>query len=111
MSLFKSKALGDLPWAEFYPAFKAYSAAIISRADAAVACFESTPDEILGYALVENGTILHWAYVKYPYRGVGIGTSLIQGAAVTCLRPPSKHKGKLWHHLKWNPLLLATASS
>jgi hypothetical protein len=43
-----------------------------------VACLPDAPDVILGY-LVREGHIVHWAYVKKPFRRLGILRALAAG--------------------------------
>ena len=43
-----------------------------------VACFESVPEEVLGYSVLEGDTG-HWVYVKAPYRRQHIGSALVRG--------------------------------
>ena len=47
--------------------------------DVKVACFESVPEEVLGYSILE-GNVCRWVYVKAQYRRQHIGTALVQGA-------------------------------
>lgn len=43
-----------------------------------VACFKDDQDTILGYAVVnKNNTTAHWAFVKAPWRKIGLGKMLL----------------------------------
>lgn len=48
---------------------------LIGSAKVVVICAEDDPDHIYGYGVYEPGpkTILHYLYVKYPFRRLGIG--------------------------------------
>lgn len=50
---------------------------IIRRSLVRVAYFAETPDEILSFAVTEADAC-HMLYTKSPYRGYGIGTSLVR---------------------------------
>ncbi len=58
--------------------------ALIVRNFVKVACLTDDPDVIIGYSIV-NPTlqVLHWIYVKKPFRGMGIGKALIPTLVTT----------------------------
>lgn len=46
---------------------------------AAVACNPEDPTQIYGYIVAENatvGSVVHWVYVKHPFRGHGVARGL-----------------------------------
>jgi GNAT superfamily N-acetyltransferase len=49
---------------------------ILGRAEIKIAYFANVPEEILGY-IVSEGLIVHYLYVKSPYRHVGIAHKLL----------------------------------
>lgn len=53
---------------------------LLERSDTYVATAAEVPDEICGYAVLE-GDVLHFAYVKSVYRGMGIAKGLVRGRA------------------------------
>lgn len=53
---------------------------LLARSETLVATAAEVPDEILGYAVLE-GDVLHFAYVKSVYRGMGIAKGLVRGRA------------------------------
>jgi hypothetical protein len=53
---------------------------LLQRSDVIVAVLDEVPDEILGYAVVEDGAC-HWVYVKSVYRRRGIATGLLRSTA------------------------------
>ena len=53
---------------------------LLARSRTLIAFFADVPDEILGYSVIEDRA-LHMVYVKVPYRGMGIGSGLVKGAA------------------------------
>lgn len=63
---------------------------ILNSPDASVriACLETDPDIIAGYAVFMN-TNLEWVYVKPDYRESGVGTVLIKGSK-TIAKPLTK---------------------
>jgi GNAT superfamily N-acetyltransferase len=54
----------------------ARQARVLARADVHVAFYETVPDEILGYAIVE-GDALHWVYTALAYRKAGVASGLL----------------------------------
>lgn len=64
----------------YFPEYKARLEAIVATGSVLVACASDDPDQILGYLLfseLAGRTILHYVYVKYPFRQHGIAKSLI----------------------------------
>lgn len=50
-----------------------------------VACVASDPNQVLGYLVFgehEGIKIVHYAYVKHPFRTMGICTSLLQDSGI-----------------------------
>lgn len=64
-----------------------------------VLCFESTPDQILGWIAFEAPNVLHYVYVKQPFRRRGLATFLLNAADLSY---PIKatHKTYAWEFLK-----------
>jgi GNAT superfamily N-acetyltransferase len=89
--------------------FKSYSpvvAKLLNLATVRVACLETDPDVILGYAII-SGSTLHWCFVKQAWRRQGIAKQLLAGseiAAVSHLTKPGDaiRKSKQW---LFNPFL------
>ena len=50
---------------------------ILERSEVRVACNLNDEDHVYGY-MVWEGEILHWIYVKAPFRGLGIGQMLFE---------------------------------
>ena len=54
----------------------------VARSTVLVAYFPEVPDEVLGWACIEEAPeVLHYVYVKGVYRRMGIGTGLVRGRA------------------------------
>lgn len=51
---------------------------ILARADILIACDTQSPETIFGYAVFEEPGIVHYAYVKKAFRGMGIFSKLIE---------------------------------
>jgi ribosomal protein S18 acetylase RimI-like enzyme len=49
---------------------------LLSRSTAIIACNPEDPDHIVGYIVFEDG-VIHWLYVKKPFRQRGIGRELL----------------------------------
>jgi hypothetical protein len=48
-----------------------------------IACDVQDPEQIYGYVVYESrsdGPLIHWTYVKLPFRAFGIGSSLVKAA-------------------------------
>jgi hypothetical protein len=83
-----SKCWRVSPWAGTIPNNRIHEivretvAGLLSRgARVEIACAKSDPDKILGYTCHEHlpeSTVIHWTYVKDPYRQMGLATELIE---------------------------------
>jgi GNAT superfamily N-acetyltransferase len=56
---------------------------LLERSIVTIFCDPDNPTEIMGYIVVELGHIVHYVYVKQPYRGVGIADKLMDYAVET----------------------------
>ena len=71
--------------------------AIVQRAPCAVASWESDPSVILGWVCFElHPNILHYVYVKEPFRQSGIASSLIESVFPGHLDVMVTHKTPKW---------------
>lgn len=54
--------------------------AILTNSTVLVACNPDTPSQIFGYLVMsqEPVTVLHYVYVKYPYRKLGIARRMVE---------------------------------
>jgi len=73
-----------------FPIYKAFIEPVIAdciqHSEILVACDPTDQDEIFGYIVVEDtieGPVVHYVYVKSPFRRLGIATMLCQNAGVT----------------------------
>lgn len=60
--------------------------ALLKRCTVLVACSSADSTQLMGYVVVEHMQevpVLHYAYVKHAFRGLGIAKMLMQNAAVT----------------------------
>lgn len=56
---------------------------ILLRAQVLVACSPSEPTDVFGYAVCErtaSGLVVHWLYVKHPFRRLGVAGRLLSAA-------------------------------
>lgn len=82
-----------------------------------VACLESSPDTILGWAcyqIVDTALVLHYVYTKFNFRKFGVATRLLK-EIFEAEKPPAVFVTHLMPHLKrrvrekgwlYNPYLL-----
>ena len=63
----------------YFTEHKKVIAARFADSRAVIACTGDDIDQILGY-IVFQGHVLHYLYVKQPFRRLGIGSALIQDA-------------------------------
>lgn len=74
---------------------------------AEVATFESAPTEILGYVVRDRDwNIVHWVYVKQPYRRQEIATTLLVGVEEFTISTRAGRKLNQRLNLKFNPWAL-----
>jgi hypothetical protein len=90
--------------------------ALLQRANVQVACNPAAENEIWGYAVyetVEGVSVLHYAYVKELYRGLGVYRALVAGlgdggfythetSAFSGLRKKATQKWIYNPYLAWN---------
>ena len=109
-SVLKSRvSVTELPYAIFKLGMEANIQALFKKSKVLIAFASETPDEILGYAVLETRRIwdklenrgvvsvervlVHHVYVKQMYRRQGIARSLI-GGAKTYTHPANPETGK-----------------
>jgi GNAT superfamily N-acetyltransferase len=76
-------AMVGIPNALYYASQHALIERLMASAGSRVlvACSKDDPSQIYGYGLGEVatvGSVIHWIYVKHPFRGFGIGKTLEQ---------------------------------
>lgn len=112
ISLWESGCCPDMKYSLYLEGQKELIRRTSSRSTVRVVEFEGI-DEVLGYSVVEehpiHGSVLHYCYVKKPYRRQHIGTALCQsvkaGQAYTAqTRVGKKFAEKL--QLEYNPFLV-----
>lgn len=107
------------PWAKmiraqvFYANHKKVIAKILSEAGVLLACNPECTEQILGYGVYQPTSgkvaVLHYLYVKHPYRRLGIATGLFRtmlhlAEHDTMFPVVASHATSAWWHLKdkWN---------
>lgn len=50
---------------------------ILSQSTVCIACPQDDADALVGYCVFREPSTLHWVYVKYPYRKLGIAKMLL----------------------------------
>lgn len=79
----------------------------LARSEVYVAYFEAAPTEVLGWVAFEPYRgVLHYAYVKGPYRRHGIGTGLVAGLKLRWHTHNTNERGKLFLRklgIRFNP--------
>lgn len=68
-----------VPKAEFRRGFERLMDRAFARAEVALICDESDPDELFGFVVYEPGK-LHWVYTKGPFRRLGMARRLLDYA-------------------------------
>lgn len=76
-SYWKLYARHHIKWALYRHGQDALINRLTGRSHILVAYMPSLPDEILGWACIEYGTV-HWVYVKASYRRLGIARGLVR---------------------------------
>lgn len=75
------RQLGDWPKRlssrRYFDEHKLVVAQILARATTVVACNAARPTQVLGFVCFEDG-VLHWLFVKQPYRRQGIARHLMR---------------------------------
>lgn len=101
----------------YYPEYKARLEAMVASGSVLVACASDDADQILGYLLfteLAGQAVLHYVYVKYPFRQHGIATALVLAAKPNFGTPYTvvTHQPKSWqavsekYKLVYNPALI-----
>ena len=102
--------------AQYYEGQHAVIEGILQRPNIVVeiACDEHDPSTIFGYIVheVSKEPLVHWLYVKLPFRNFGIGQSLLQGATSTSTKLTITHLPKIekklfekFPNVNYNPYL------
>lgn len=97
--------------ATFFHAYPAVLARLLSRDGVTirVACLTEDLTTVLGYAVLENRTnVLHFIYVKQPWRGQGIATALVAGSEISIVTHITKPGDAIRKKKKlvFNPFLI-----
>lgn len=73
--------------------------ALLTRCTVMVACYDHTPDQILGYVcaeLFDSALVVHYVYTKQTFRGFGVARKLVKHL-IDAEKPPAvlyTHKTK-----------------
>lgn len=73
-------AVSGVPNTLYYDGQHALIERLLKDGKAIVACATDDPEQIMGYG-IGGASVIHWIYVKHPFRGFGIGKAL-EGALV-----------------------------
>lgn len=79
-----------------------------SNTSISVACLKDEPSVILGYAVMRNDQpVLHWVFVKKPWRSIGISKLLIPASTQSVSHLTKTGLGILRNHpsVDFNPFL------
>ena len=79
----KAPAVAKLRGPVYFDSQRSVVERILGRASVAVACSQSDFADVYGYVVYESlaaGTVLHWLYVKQPFRGLGIARVLLSAS-------------------------------
>lgn len=83
---------------------------LLTRCDALVAYLPEVPDEVLGWAVLDDKhEVVHYCYVKGEYRRMGIATGLVRGHDVKWFSHSVDTTGGIFakkFNLKYNPFTL-----
>ena len=82
--------LAEVSTSVYYDEMNRLVPALLARSTVLVACDPADPDQVYGYAVVEVDTrhappraIVHYVYVKSPFRRLGVGMRLIECALIS----------------------------
>lgn len=75
-----------MEWLAFRAAHRLVVDRLLARGTTLVACAPDFEDQIFGYVCFEAG-VLHWIFVKGPFKRNGIGNSLMAAAGFTRTGP------------------------
>lgn len=72
-----------------------------ARANVTIACDGDDPDQLFGFVVHELVAMVHWVYVKAPFRRMGIARKMLEPIeGHITLRWPTKHLGR---PATWDP--------
>lgn len=85
----------NIPKDVFMASYKQVAEALMNRCAVIIACLKEDQDVILGYSIVsQDGTIIHWCFVKKAWRGRGIGLALTPASPVAITHFTQRDMGK-----------------
>ncbi len=99
----------------YYDNHKKIIEKLLLEAKVIIACNPEDPSQIYGFICYEDGvpncSVVHYLYVKYPFRKMGLGThlfdSICSDATLTIVTHYNSNiKNKLDNNLIYNPYLL-----
>lgn len=98
----------------YYGHHKSIVAALIAKSIILVACNPEDENQVFGYIVFEHerGCLVHWLYVKYTYRKLGVANALIgqlpngSGGITLTHIGRSFQELKAKYNLEYNPYLL-----
>jgi GNAT superfamily N-acetyltransferase len=98
----------EIPSEIYYETQRELVSKVLDGAQVLVACSPESDKQIFGYIAYEHPGLIHYIYVKFPYRKFGIGTSLMEQSEVVApyisTHLPRKHKKA--PEVIYNPYLL-----
>lgn len=99
----------DLPNSKFFDSYRDHIKEILKRSKVIVACDPEDPTFLHGYMVcqqVEGVFILHWVYVKAPFRKMGVASDLIRSEFPALKQEPlvitykNNKRSKMYESLK-----------
>ena len=85
---------------------------VLPRARVTVASSPESPDAIRGWACfepTEHGTLLHYVYVRFDWRGLGVGKQLVDSIGDIALQTHSTRRGSSPYPYNPYPLFLGAS--
>lgn len=77
-------SMATIPNTLYYAGQHGLIETLLERSHVVVACSSEDPSQIMGYIVYEaprpDSSVIHWAYVKHPFRNFGVAKAL-EGAA------------------------------
>lgn len=98
----KAREVAEVPGHIYRDGQHALAARLLERCGALVAFNPRIPEQIIGWAVserVETTFLVHYVYVKHPFRRFGIGRALLLEAGPGCSRTQHTHRTELGEHL------------
>lgn len=97
-----------IPKGVFFPAHHEVIARLLGRSDVIIAHPAGDPDTILGYLVTERPALLHYAYVKFPFRRAGlcrmmVGAAHLDRCQLTHFTDDARHLLAILPHARYNP--------